>query len=225
HLQARNLALSRLSWETRLLNAHGVVGVKLERKMYEWGANLIDFSVSGTAIRIHGEPPTDEPFLSDLSGEEFYQLWQAGFKPVGFAYGNCFWYEVAGYANQWAQSFLTGGFQNQELTDFSKAVHRTRDLAMGRLKNECERMGAYGVVGVNIERELRTRDVDYKDSSGTDRHRTDLMIHMQLTGTAIAEREITHTPPQARIMVSLADLPMRKPAEDVDNALERTRSM
>ena len=69
---ARHLALGRLRKEAALLNASGVAGVRVEGKKYEWGATIMEFSAFGTAIRETGVPcpPGEEPFLSDLSGEE-----------------------------------------------------------------------------------------------------------------------------------------------------------
>jgi uncharacterized protein YbjQ (UPF0145 family) len=214
HLQARDLALSRLQWETRLLGAHGVVGVRLERKSYDWAAGLIEFSVIGTAIRINGEPPTDTPFLSDLSGEEFYQLWQAGYKPVAFAYGSCFWYQVAGQATWVAQNVVFGGINNQELTDFSHAVKQARDLAMGRMEKECLAAGASGVVGVKVERQLKTVEADGRGTNSGQNQRTDLTVRMEVTGTAIARRKGTFNPPASGFAVSLLDLTLRGAARD-----------
>ncbi|MHB2016660.1 MAG: heavy metal-binding domain-containing protein [Candidatus Xenobia bacterium] len=215
HLHARTLALDRIKWETRLLNAHGVVGVRFDRKMYDWGTHLIEFSLMGTAIRIEGAPPTDNPFVSDVSGEEFYQLWQAGFAPVGFAYGNCFWYQVASWGNtQASQGLFT---RNQELSDFSRAVQNAQWKAKRRMEQSCLDAGGTGVVGVRIEEEVRPHEV----STGDHSHRTDLIVHVQMYGTAIRERYITHEPPQGKMAVNLKDEPLRPPVDDgPDRAIE-----
>src|ERR1019366_7749471 len=92
YYHARHLAIGRLQEEAQLLGATGGVGVRLERKQYEWGARLLEFSAIGTAIREADIPPKElenvAPFVSDLSGQEFWMLRQAGYRPVGFALGN-----------------------------------------------------------------------------------------------------------------------------------------
>jgi uncharacterized protein YbjQ (UPF0145 family) len=152
HWHARILAIQRLQKEAAMLGAHGVVGVRIDQNKYDWGSNLIEFSLMGTAIRLKGEPPVQFPFISDLSGEEFWKLKQAGFYPVGFAFGNCVWYEIASWNTMMATGG-TGGFlsntswYNQELTDFTRAIYTARHLCMQRLVAECNQMGASGVVG------------------------------------------------------------------------------
>ena len=55
--EARHLALGRLYQEAALLGATGVVGVRLEKREYEWGAGLLEFAAIGTAIRETDVPP------------------------------------------------------------------------------------------------------------------------------------------------------------------------
>ena len=204
HLHARDLAIERLLFEAKLLGAHGVVGVRFDRQALDSGG-LLDFNVIGTAVRMEGAPPTETPFTSDLTGEEVYQLWTAGYRPVGFAYGNCYWYEVASWNTRMAtDGGLFGGWSNEELPDFTKAVASTRDTAVGRMEAECRKMGADGVVGVQIDRQIQTVLKD---------NRHDLTVHMQVTGTAIAQRSGDFAAPPHRMAVSLADLPIRKAAE------------
>jgi uncharacterized protein YbjQ (UPF0145 family) len=191
---ARMLALSRMQQEARMVKAHGVIGVRIDRHTYDWGQNLIDFSVMGTAVRIPNEPPVEHPFLSDLSGEEFWALRNAGFYPVGFAFGNCVWYEVASWATMAAnnQGYNSGygyggntSWYNQELTDFTQAMYTARHLSMTRLQDECLRMGASGVVGADIEKEI----TPIERQLGNDQERTDLMVSFQAFGTAVVQVE------------------------------------
>ena len=51
HQRAALLALSRLDQEAALLKAHGVIGVRLTTRDYEWGANMLEFTAIGTAIK------------------------------------------------------------------------------------------------------------------------------------------------------------------------------
>src|SRR5581483_1808026 len=43
HQHAATLALNRLEQEARLLEAHGVIGVRFTRRSYEWGSNLLEY--------------------------------------------------------------------------------------------------------------------------------------------------------------------------------------
>jgi uncharacterized protein YbjQ (UPF0145 family) len=210
---ARMLALSRMQQEARMLKAHGVIGVRLDRRTYDWGQHLVDFSVMGTAVRIPNEPPPNHPFLSDLSGQEFWALKNAGFYPVGFAFGNCVWYEVASWATMMANNQSAGygyggigygyggntSWYNQELTDFTQAMYQARHLAMRRMHDECLQMGASGVVGADIETEV----TPIERNLGNDQERTDLMVFFQAFGTAIVQVEDNKVPElDYRVMLS-----------------------
>jgi len=75
--------------EADQLGADGVVGVRLDIGRYEWGANMAEFIAIGTAVK-HREgklhrAPNGRPFTSDLSGQEFWTLLHAGYRPVGLA--------------------------------------------------------------------------------------------------------------------------------------------
>ncbi len=173
---ARRLAISRLQSEARLLGAHGVVGVRLERKFYDWGANLIEFAASGTAIALPDRPVPKDPFVCALSGQEFYALRRGGFFPVGFAFGTCTYYHVASYSNQW----ISQSWNNVELTDFTKAIYHARHAAMTRLTSEASHVHAEGVVGVTIEDYIHTHEVEINDQQ-----RRDLIVEFTALGTAI----------------------------------------
>ncbi len=191
HTEARRLSLGRLQQEAQLLGAHGVVGVRLERKSYEWGDNLLEFTAIGTAVTLAGRPKPEVPFVSALSGQDWYALHQAGYQPVGFAYGTCVYYLVAGYATQWATQggMWGGGYGNMELTDYTKAVYTARHAAQTRLASEAARAGADGVVGMTIEPWIRTYEVEVNNQT-----RRDLLVHFTAFGTAIAARGGSHPP-------------------------------
>lgn len=211
---ARMLAISRMQQEARMVKAHGVIGVRIDRHAYDWGQHLVEFSVMGTAIRLPDEPPPENPFISDLSGEEFWALKNAGFYPVGFAFGNCVWYEVASWATMMANNQAAGygygggigmgwagntSWYNQELTDFTQAMYTARHLSMTRLQDECHRMGASGVVGADIEKEI----TPIERQLGNDQERTDLIVSFQAFGTAVVQVEDNAMPAlDYRLMLS-----------------------
>ncbi len=183
--QARALALGRLQQEARLLGAHGVVGVRLERQSYEWGDNLIEWTARGTAISLDGEPAARLPFVCALSGQEYWALRQAGHRPVGFAFGNCVYYHVASPSTRWAtQGGLWGGGYagNMELTDYTQAVYTARHAAQTRMAEDAARVGADGVIGVSVEPDIRTVEVDLQN----DQKRRDLIVSFTAFGTSVA---------------------------------------
>ncbi|MFB2895328.1 heavy metal-binding domain-containing protein [Aerosakkonemataceae cyanobacterium BLCC-F50] len=156
-LAVRELAVSRMQQEAALLGAHGVIGVRLQQRRQGWNIGMIEFTAIGTAIRIPGRPPTSKPFTSDLSGQEFWQLRKAGYYPKGLAFGACSYY-VHSDRNTRAlmnQSFWNRLFgrarRNQELTQFSQGFQDARELAIMRLMEDMQKLGATGAVGMQIE--------------------------------------------------------------------------
>ncbi len=179
---ARLLAISRLQQEARLLGAHGVIGVRLERQAYEWGENLLEFAARGTAVALPGLPVPEHPFVCALSGQDFYALRRGGFFPVGFAFGTCTYYHVASYTTQWVNGggFFGGGMMNQELTDYTQAVYIARHAATTRLGDEAARVAAEGVVGVTIENYIHPYEVEINNQQ-----RRDLVVEFTALGTAV----------------------------------------
>ena len=170
--EARDRALGRLRQEAAALGAHGVVGVRLEHKAYEWGANLLDFTAIGTAVHLPGAAPLKRLFLSDLSGQELLTLLRAGCVPVDIALGCCAYYVIT-----WAKRF-----QSSELPHFTEAVYQARHLALSRMASEARQVGAHGIVGSNLH--LRVHEVGagrFHDKSIQDH-----VIEFAAVGTAVA---------------------------------------
>jgi uncharacterized protein YbjQ (UPF0145 family) len=81
-------------------------------------------------------------FTSDLSVNEFLLVREAGFTPVGLVIGSSIYHiglQIAGYR------------QNQELTVLSQAMYEARELAMTRMEEEADQLGADGIVGVRLD--------------------------------------------------------------------------
>src|SRR5580698_11161470 len=95
---ARELAMTRMEEEADVLGADGIVGVRLEVTRYEWGEHLAEFMAVGTAIKHrageHYRTPDNRPFTSDLSGQDFWTLLRAGYRPISLVMGTCV-YHVA----------------------------------------------------------------------------------------------------------------------------------
>jgi uncharacterized protein YbjQ (UPF0145 family) len=182
-LAARELAISRLSQEAAILGAHGVIGVRLELGGYDWSNRTIEFTAIGTAIRIPNRQPDPQPFTSDLSGQEFWQLHQAGYYPKGIVLGVCSYY----VHTDWNTRQLTrGGFfgrgsgQNQEIAQYTMGFNLARRTAMGRLADDIRKYRAEGSVGMHIDMEIE--DIEYEQNDTTYH---DLLAHFVALGTSI----------------------------------------
>ena len=92
------------------------------------------------AMRGAGDKP--KFFTSDLSVNEFVLVRQAGFDPLGLVVGSSI-YHIGYQQAQWTQS--------QEMTTLSLAMYHARELAMTRMEEESDALGADGVVGVRLE--------------------------------------------------------------------------
>jgi uncharacterized protein YbjQ (UPF0145 family) len=147
---ARELAMTRMEEEAEQLGADGIVGVRLEVGRYEWGEHLAEFLAVGTAVR-HREgqlhrTAQGRPFTSDLSGQDFYTLLQAGYRPVGLVMGNCVYH----VAHQGLRGWFKQIGQNQEMPNYTQALYDARELAMERMEAEGDALQARGVVGVQL---------------------------------------------------------------------------
>jgi uncharacterized protein YbjQ (UPF0145 family) len=149
--QAREFAMSRMRAEAKDAGADGVVGVRLEVKRMEWDANILEFVAIGTGI-VHAQGhtgfrgPNGDPFTSDLSGQDFWTLLHAGYRPLELVMGSCVYH----VAHRGMFASLGGSMQNFELTNFTQALYDAREIAMERMQEEAHRAGAEGVVGVDL---------------------------------------------------------------------------
>ncbi|MEO8973811.1 MAG: heavy metal-binding domain-containing protein [Ktedonobacteraceae bacterium] len=193
HQHAAQLALSRLDQEAALLKAHGVIGVRLNSRGYEWGQNMIEYTAIGTAIKLPNTPLPAHPFLSDLSGQEFWTLIQAGYYPVGIAYGYCSYYVQLGsnYTNQ-LKGWYMGGTYNQEIAPFSQGIYDSRHLAEQRVVEMAKRFNAFGVVGMHIDCKRDVVDYEQEREGYPTQYYMDLSIHFSAIGTAITAQRKDH---------------------------------
>jgi uncharacterized protein YbjQ (UPF0145 family) len=182
--EARNRAFGRLELEARALGAHAVVGVELTTGRHDWAAGAIEYVAVGTAVRIEGEEPVGRPTLTDLSGQDYWKLRQAGYRPLGVVGASSVYYIVSGWQQSRIQQGMFSSWANQELRDFTQGVYDVREATLGRVSSEARRQGAAGMVGVSIVHAVEEREVD---AGGT--HRRDLIVTMHVLGTSIAERE------------------------------------
>jgi uncharacterized protein YbjQ (UPF0145 family) len=144
---ARERAMARMEAEADLLGADGVVGVRLDVRLRDFGKSLVEFVAIGTAVVADGgdwRTPAGKPFTSDLSGQDFWALLQTGYAPRGLVLGTCVYY--VGRFNSSARLGRT-----TELTGFTQGMYSAREAAMSRMEAEATELEAEGIVGVDIE--------------------------------------------------------------------------
>jgi uncharacterized protein YbjQ (UPF0145 family) len=188
---ARELAMTRMEEEADQLGADGIVGVRLEVGRYEWGEHLAEFLAIGTAVR-HREgqlhrAPNGRPFTSDLSGQDFWTLLSAGYRPVGMVMGSCVYH----VAHQGLRSMFKQMGQNVEMPNYTQALYDARELAMERMQAEAEQVQAAGIVGVNI----------HERSHGWGSH----VIEFFAVGTAIVPTKEDHQIATPTMVLTLND--------------------
>ena len=189
---ARELAMERLEAEAAELGADGVVGVRLKVGWVPWAEDLAEFVAIGTAVKHRAQPgsfkaPNGKPFTSDLSGQDFWTLLQAGYRPVGLVVGNCV-YHIA--HQSFRQAWRNIG-QNVEMENFTQALYDARELAMERMQHEAKQLKAQGVVGVDV------REASYGWSSH--------VIEFAAVGTAVVAMRADHHIPTPQLVLTVND--------------------
>jgi len=81
-------------------------------------------------------------FTSDLSVNEFLLVKEAGFEPVGMVVGSSI-YHIGFQQARWTK--------NEEMQVLTQAMYHARELAMTRMEEEADELGADGVVAVRLK--------------------------------------------------------------------------
>lgn len=147
---ARELAMTRMALEADVLGADGIVAVRLWVELKEWGSSIAEFVAIGTAVKSETggqwRDNRNQPFTSDLSGQDFWTLLQTGYMPVGMVMGTCVYH----IAHRTMGNVLANVGRNTELPQFTQALYNARELAMERMQKEAETLNAEGIVGVRL---------------------------------------------------------------------------
>ncbi len=125
--EARRRAIGRMSAECAALGGHGVVGVSLTIGPFSGGG--VEFRATGTAIRAPGGIRLNEPFTSDLTGQEFAKLIMAGSVPVSLVLGISIGVRHDDWLTAGQSRWATG---NVEVSGYTELVNRTRRDARER---------------------------------------------------------------------------------------------
>ena len=118
-------------------------------------------------MRGSGERP--RLFTSDLSVSEFLLVKEAGFDPLGLVMGSSIYHIGFQMPRQ---------FQSQEMDVLTGALYHARELAMTRMEEEADVLGADGIVGVRL---IVNTDVWGEN-----------MAEFMAIGTAVKDRDARH---------------------------------
>ncbi|HEY4427727.1 MAG TPA: heavy metal-binding domain-containing protein [Solirubrobacteraceae bacterium] len=152
--EVRDRAFSRLAQEAEHVGADAVVGVRISSGAREFTEGAIECVVVGTAVRSSsGRHPAGTEarvgtVLTELSVPDFAKLRQAGIETLGVVA----WTSVF-FVRSWQAGGLGGGMgfmQNQELTAYTRGIYEARETVMARVTAQAVRVGASGVVGVQL---------------------------------------------------------------------------
>lgn len=161
HQQGWEAALGRLADEARACGANAVLDVKM-RTIPMAVENAMDFSLTGTAVRVEGLPPSTEPVIATVPALEFVKLLEADVVPTGLAIGAHYeWLrDWQGYAKN-----PFGGWFNAEAQQLSQLWYDVRNTAHRALRTNAQSRGNGVLAHLNVsqmfevEREYGERKV------------------------------------------------------------------
>jgi uncharacterized protein YbjQ (UPF0145 family) len=176
--QARHSAVDRMRLECAGLGGDGVVGVRLTVRPFY--GNGLEFMAIGTAVRADGVRHPEQPFTSDLTGQDFAKLIRSGWVPVALVQG------VGAMArhNDWYQMSQGRSWANQEVGGSTELVHRARSAARDSLGADARRAGGHTV----ILRDMQMQVFEVRCVSG--REGEDHLANVFLWGTAIVPFDV-----------------------------------
>ncbi|MCE9576140.1 MAG: heavy metal-binding domain-containing protein [Deltaproteobacteria bacterium] len=171
---------------------------------YSFGPNTAEFIAIGTAIRHregeHYRNKAGKPFQSDLSGQEFWMLIRAGYRPVGFVMGNCVYYVPPALLRAPDNASV-------ELSEYTHALYDARELAIERLQDEAEALDATGIVGVTVAEEQHSWRTN-PWNMGNAALQSGEVIELFVIGTAVVPMAAEGAPLGRPILVRTANDPI-----------------
>lgn len=185
-------ALARMVLEAKAMGADGVVGVRLP--VTGLGSSNREFLALGTAVRARAGTRPARVFSTDLPGQDFAKLLQAGWVPVDVAIG----ISVAVRHDDWvSQRQASWGTGNTEVLGYTELVTHVRHDARERFDGAIRAAGADG----GIVSDMRLRIWEIEPAEG---HR-DHVAESTVLGTAISRYHAGTIAPSR----SLTILPLR----------------
>ncbi len=179
-------AYARMEAEAARLGASGVLGLHETRR--EIAPDVWEHSVQGTAVQTGlARAKGERPFLTTFTGQDYFALTAAGYRPVGIALGVCVYYQK--FHQRVAQK-ISDANQNVERSDFTRGLYAAQRTALTALEADAVALNAAGVLGITVTAERKLHRPG-RDSLG-------MTIEFTALGTAVvpvAEKTppVTHT--------------------------------
>lgn len=190
---ARRIALERLVEQAAQAAAHLVVGVKvslIERELGE--VQIVEYVVSGTAVRLADAPSGAAPHLTSLSMTDCWCLRQAGYEPVGLVAATAVYYaSPSSITSQSLGKRWRAAPPNQELPDLSAAATNAQDICQSRMEQQAERLGGTGIIGLSLEMS-HSFGVGLRQEGATSRERRAANLHLTVHGSGSVIRPVPH---------------------------------
>jgi uncharacterized protein YbjQ (UPF0145 family) len=188
---ARIRALDRLAEEALQVGADAVVGVRLQHSDHDLGKGLIEYVVTGTAIRDTGRAASSTPVLTDVSVQDYWRLRSAGHEPVGLMAATAVTFASAARDTRLERRRTPA--RNRELGELSEAFNQARETVRSRLRGQLADAHAAGVVGVELAHSVRRGKFALASSIGSAEqrgwHKGRLGIPYYVKGRGDAERK------------------------------------
>ncbi len=145
HAQGWQKALQRLRDEAREAGANAVVDVKM-RTIPVTIESSMDFTLVGTAVKVDGLPPSEEPLVATVPALEFVKLLQADIVPTGIAIGAEYRW-ITDWQGSASNLYWAGNTENTLLSDHWRYV---RERAYQRLMEDTKWQGNGALAYVNF---------------------------------------------------------------------------
>jgi uncharacterized protein YbjQ (UPF0145 family) len=187
----------RLEQQAHVAGAHTVVGVRVDHGGFDdklgrlsgdaTNADVVEFSLAGTAVRLKGEIATDRPLLSSLSGQDLLALRAVGYIPSGIVYGCSVYYQpsMSSFMTGMASNVLPGTqWTNQEVSDYTQGFIEARRLAEQRMFDQAMIYQSSGVLDVHVATGAHEVEREINDQK-----QLGLVVTVEVYGTAIAQTD------------------------------------
>jgi uncharacterized protein YbjQ (UPF0145 family) len=171
----RRLAFSRMMEEVQREHADGVVGVTSDLRSF---AGNTEFLFVGSSVQRQGH--VGAPFACAGDAQELFCHMDAGFQPLGHAFGNIA-YSIGAVGGVIGTLKTLG---RGEIREFSDIFNRTRHDALARLEEDARTYGANAVVGVrvNVSRFLGMHEMFLVGTAARHAALSGAMVSSDLTG-------------------------------------------
>jgi uncharacterized protein YbjQ (UPF0145 family) len=185
-------ALHRMAIEARGMGADGVVGIRLTRDLLTEGAQ--EFVALGTAVRARSSARPANLFTTDLSGQDFAKLLQAGWVPARIAIGISVQSTFVDWNTQAQMSIMAG---NVEVSGYTRLVNNTRADARRQFVSHSRGANADGAIVASMG--LNSWHMEVGDSPL-------LCAEATIFGTTIARFHQGHRAPTSALTI----MPLRQ---------------